>query len=269
MAFEIVDGMTGTKHISSDDLSALNVATIGKADCVLKYGDDFALTMQSANSATLGTGVGMVGGKRFWNQAATSLTVQSGTQGQKRNDLVVARYAKTSAGIESITPVVIKGTPTTGTAADPDVTANDLKLWRVPLDGISVGDPVKLFEPVASLATLGDSVSQIVERGKSGIWTYTKYADGTAECYGTAKHSLTQKGTFWLPEISLPFTMVKPVKSCDDFTVIVSGGTYFAPMLYPFYPKDKSSISTVGCAVTDVRETGDIHVGYFVRGRWK
>ena len=159
MAFEIVDGMTGTKHISSDDLSALNVATIGKADCVLKYGDDFKLTMASANSATLGTGVGMVGGKRFWNQAATSLTIQSGTQGQKRNDLVVARYAKTSAGIESITPVVIKGTPTTGTAADPEVTANDLKLWRVPLDGISVGDPVKLFEPVASLATLGDFVS--------------------------------------------------------------------------------------------------------------
>ena len=159
MAFEIVDGMTGTKHISSDDLSALNVATIGKADCVLKYGDDFKLTMASANSATLGTGVGMVGGKRFWNQAATSLTIQSGTQGQKRNDLVVARYAKTSAGIESITPVVIKGTPTTGTAADPDVTANDLKLWRVPLDGISVGDPVKLFEPVASLATIGNSVS--------------------------------------------------------------------------------------------------------------
>ena len=160
MSFEIVDGMTGTKHISSDDLSPLNVATIGKADCVLKYGDDFKLTMTNANSATLGTGVGMVGGKRFWNQAATSLTVQSGTQGKKRNDLIVARYAKTSAGIESITPVVIKGTPTTGTAADSEVTANDLKLWRVPLDGISVGEPVKLFEPVASLATLGDSVSQ-------------------------------------------------------------------------------------------------------------
>ncbi len=160
MAFEIVDGMTGTKHISSDDLSALNIATIGKADCVLKYGDDFALTMQSANSATLGTGVGMVGGKRFWNHAATSLTIKSGTQGQKRNDLVVARYAKTSSGIESIKPVVIKGTPTTGTAADPEVTANDLKLWRVPLDGISVGEPVKLFDPVASLATLGDSVSR-------------------------------------------------------------------------------------------------------------
>ena len=165
MAFEIVDGMTGTKHISSDDLAALNTATVGKADCVLEYGNDFALTMASANSATLGTGVGMVGGKRFWNQAATSLTIQSGTQGQKRNDLVVARYAKTSAGIESITPVVVKGTPTTGTPADPATTANDLKLWRVPLNGITVGTPVKLFSPVTPLATLGDSVSPVKVRG--------------------------------------------------------------------------------------------------------
>ena len=164
MAFEIVDGMTGTKHISSDDLSALNIATIGKANCVLKYGDDFKLTMASANSATLGTGVGMVGGKRFWNQAVTSLTVQSGTQGQKRNDLVVARYAKTNAGIESITPVVIKGTPSTGTAADPATTSNDLKLWRIPLNGISVGTPVRLFDPTASLATLSDSVSRVLAR---------------------------------------------------------------------------------------------------------
>ncbi|MBO9161985.1 MAG: hypothetical protein J7E10_13720 [Escherichia coli] len=160
MAFEIVDGMTGTKHISSDDLSALNIATIGKANCVLEYGDNFKLTMASANNATLGTGVGMVGGKRFWNQAATSLAVQSGTQGQKRNDLVVARYAKTSAGIESITPVVIKGTPSTGTAADPATTSNDLKLWRIPLNGISVGTPVALFDPVASLKSVGESVFQ-------------------------------------------------------------------------------------------------------------
>lgn len=174
MAFEIVDGMTGTKHISSDDLAALNIATVGKADCVLGFGDNFELTMQSANSATLGTGVGMVGGKRFWNQAATNLVVQSGSQGQKRNDLVVARYAKTSAGIESITLVVVKGTPSTGTAADPATTSNDLKLWRIPLDGISVGTPVRLFDPVASLATLGDSVSHA--SGKAGSVSYFKTA---------------------------------------------------------------------------------------------
>lgn len=178
MAFEIVDGMTGTKHISSDDLSALNIATIGKADCVLEYGNNFKLTMASANNATLGTGVGMVGGKRFWNQAATNLTVQSGTQGQKRNDLVVARYAKTSTGIESITPVVVKGTPSTGTAADPATTSNDLKLWRIPLNGISVGTPVALFDPVPSLKSVGESVFQ-----DKFYWLYSDAGSGEVIFY--------------------------------------------------------------------------------------
>lgn len=214
MAFEIVDGMTGQKHISSDDLSALNIATIGKADCVLNYGDNFKLTMQSANSATLGTGVGMVGGKRFWNQAATSLTVQSGTQGKKRNDLIVARYAKTSSGIESITPVVIKGTPTTGTAADPEVTANDLKLWRVPLNGISVGDPVKLFEPVASLATLGDSVSQT-----KLLWSGSVYGGGSFVVPDLKEYTFVEVVTSNADENHwgvLCFNDMNTLKSTDD-----------------------------------------------------
>lgn len=232
MAFEIVDGMTGTKHISSDDLSALNIATIGKADCVLKYGDDFKLTMASANSATLGTGVGMVGGKRFWNQAATSLTVQSGTQGQKRNDLIVARYAKTSAGIESITPVVIKGTPTTGTAADPEVTANDLKLWRVPLNGISVGEPVKLFEPVASLTTIGDSVSHNMRYAH--IHWKVPYSDSTIQfdrigniviCHGNVKFTWSGQCNYSTANEKLPkgFRPTEP-----NVPVIFSMGGNFA-----------------------------------------
>lgn len=188
MAFEIVDGMTGTKHISSDDLSALNIATIGKANCVLEYGDNFKLTMASANNATLGTGVGMVGGKRFWNQAATSLTIQSGTQGQKRNDLVVARYAKTSAGIESITPVVVKGTPSTGTPADPATTSNDLKLWRIPLNGISVNTPVKLFDTIASLKSLDNSIH--VKTVLDSSANFYGSTIGIRVCYNEAAASL-------------------------------------------------------------------------------
>ena len=182
MAFEIVDGMTGQKHISSDDLAALNTATVGKADCVLEYGDDFKLTMASANSATLGTGVGMVGGRRFWNQAPTSLTIQSGTQGQKRHDLVVARYQKTSAGIESITPVVIKGTPSSGAPADPEVTANDLKLWRVTLDGINVSSTTALFETVPTLAELAGPHKSVVKSkrlGNGGMLTLECAEDGS------------------------------------------------------------------------------------------
>ena len=126
-----------------------------------------------------------------------------------------------------------------------------------------------IYNVANEITTLRDSVSQIVESGKRGIWTYTKYADGTAECHGTAKYSITRKGTYWLPEVSLPFTMVKPANSCDYFTIIVSGGGYFAPVLYPDYPETKSSISAVQCAVADVTDTGNIFIGYSVHGRWK
>lgn len=196
MAFEIVDGMTGTRHISSDDLAALNTAAIGMADCVLRYGDDFALTMASANSATLGTGVGMVGGRRFWNQAPTSLTIQSGTQSMKRNDLIVARYSRTSAGIESIEPVVIKGAPSSGAPADPEVTANDLKLWRVTLDGINVSSTTALFETAPTLAELAGPHKSVIKSerlGNGGMLTLECAEDGSwISLRGTAfwaKHS--------------------------------------------------------------------------------
>lgn len=206
MAFEAVDACFGTPHISSDDLAALNTAAIGKADCVLHYGDDFKAVMSSANECLIGTGVGMVGGRRFWNRAATSLTIQSGTQGQKRNDLIVARYSRTSAGIESVEPVVIKGTPTTGTPSDPAVTTKDLKLWRIPIDGLNVGTPVKLFRPLPGISDLADANRSVIKSarvGEGGMLTLECAADGSwISLRGTAfwsKHSAA-----WASMVQIP-----------------------------------------------------------------
>lgn len=196
MAFEIVDGMTGTKHISSDDLSELNDALIGGGYHVWDYASAFLLTMENANKAVIGSGVGMVDGKRFWNSGDIAVTVDSGTQGQKRNDLVVARYSRTSAGIESVEPVVIKGTPTTGTPSDPAVTTKDLKLWRIPIDGLNVGTPVELFSPLPGISDLADANKSIVKSarvGNGGMLTLECAEDGSwISLRGTAfwsKHS--------------------------------------------------------------------------------
>ena len=182
MAFEIVDGMTGVPHISSDDLSELNDALVGGGYHVWDYASAFWLTMSSANKATISSGVGMVDGKRFWNSGDVAVTVDSGTQGQKRNDLVVARYSRTSAGIESVEPVVIKGTPTTGTPSDPATTTKDLKLWRIPIDGLNVGTPVRLFRPLPGISDLADANRSVIKAarvGDGGMLTLECAADGS------------------------------------------------------------------------------------------
>lgn len=162
MALELIDGYAGTPHISSDDLAALNVGCFGEGDYVFDYGDDLAATMTTSNKVTIGTGALVSNGRRSVNLSPQQLTVQSGTQGQKRNDIVVARYSKASGtNIESASFVVVKGTPVSyGKAADPSVGQNDMKLWRIPIDGITPGTPVKLFEQIPSINGLRDFVSR-------------------------------------------------------------------------------------------------------------
>lgn len=166
MAMELIDGFAGAPHISGEDLAALNQGCFGDGDYVFEYGNNLAATVTNANTVQIGTGALVSKGRRSVNLAAQQLTIQSGTQGQKRNDLVVARYAKASGtNVESTTLAVVKGTPVSyGDAADPDVTANDMKLWRIPIDGITPGTPVQLFEVMKPMSELWDSVSQSVVR---------------------------------------------------------------------------------------------------------
>lgn len=133
---------------------------------------------------------------------------------------------------------------------------------------IARGNAISNSNSTATTVTgeLANFVPQIVDRGTSGIWRYTKYADGTAECCGTTVYIINRTGNFWLPDIRLPFDFVKPANSCNDFTVIVSGGSSFARDLYPYYPKAGTSISSVSCAVGNATGTGEIIVGYFVSG---
>ena len=279
---EIVTGKAGTPHVSSADDGRRIAGEVGTGSYVLQTGGRLAPSLVNANTVRFATGDMIVQGRHIGLTAPEDVKVASGTQGKKRTDYICVHYKRDVSGanptlVETVEWKVLQGTPgSTATApkapagsilnGDSDVT---VPICSVTFDGLTTGQPKLLIPTLTPLATLGDSVSQIVERGKSGIWTYTKYADGTAECHGATEYTLTKTGTYWLPDVNLPFMMVKPAGSCDDFIVIVSGGAYFAPSLYPDYPKDKASISTIGCAVANVTRTGDIPVSYFVRGRWK
>lgn len=174
MTVELITGYSGTPHIGSDDVQHLLAGIVGGGSYALDTGKKLAIAVNSANSVTVDTGDAIIaGGAHVRVAAAEKLTVTSGAQGVKRNDLVCLRYSKASDNKESASLVVVKGTATSGTPADPAVNTGsiidgkatvDMPLYRLPISGVSLGTPVKLFSVSPTLASLGDSVSQTAAR---------------------------------------------------------------------------------------------------------
>ena len=157
MTIELVDGKAGVAHISSEDKAIIHQAKFSKSDVVFDWGDAFKCSMSSSNRATIGTGCASIQGLDWHITAAESVTISNGSQGMKRNDIICAHYHRDSGtGNELVNLVVLKGTPNETAAADPTIPSGKIlsgavdaymPLWRIPLDGITVGTPVRLFTP--------------------------------------------------------------------------------------------------------------------------
>lgn len=161
MTIELVDGKAGVAHISSEDKAIIHQAKFSKSDVVYDWGDAFKCSMSSSNRATVGTGCASIQGLDWHITAAESVTISNGSQGMKRNDIICAHYHRDSkTGNENVALTVLKGTPNATAAADPTIPSGKIlsgavdaymPLWRVPLDGITVGTPVRLFTPKGAL----------------------------------------------------------------------------------------------------------------------
>lgn len=169
MTVELITGFAGTPHIGSDDIGAFQAGIVGPGDYALATGNQLRATMSNANTIAVQSGDAVLNGRHVHLTGTTTATVQSGTQGQKRNDLVVLRYTKnTTTGVETCSIVVLKGTPTTGTPADPahntgsildGVATHDMPLYRIPLAGITVGTLVPLFNVLKPMKDVWDSLT--------------------------------------------------------------------------------------------------------------
>lgn len=167
---ELVTGHAGKAHATAEQAAGLNAGILGLDDYVLDVHDKFKITVVSANKVTIGTGELVMQGRHVSQGTPEDLIVTNGSQGQKRNDLIVCRYAKGSQNIESAKLVVVRGTPTTGTPTDPAVnttspldggTTYDMPLYRIPLDGITIGTPVALFNVLKPMSDVWDSLTQM------------------------------------------------------------------------------------------------------------
>ena len=171
----LVTGYAGQEHITATDQGAFNAALIGTGQFVLAKGNEFAAQIISNNVIRVKDGELMMQGRFVRMEPGTyvDLTIENGAQGMKRNDLIVARYTKsTTTGIEEVNLVVIKGTAVASNPVDPAYTVgditngeavrNDFPLWRIPINGLNVGTPVMLFEPfIDSMRTLPDIRNQV------------------------------------------------------------------------------------------------------------
>lgn len=166
---ELVTGHAGKAHATAEQAARLNAGILGLDDYVLDVHDKLKITVVSANKVTIGTGELVMQGRHVSQGTPEDLIVTNGSQGQKRNDLIVCRYAKGSQNIESAKLVVVRGTPTTGTPTDPAVnttspldggTTYDMPLYRIPLDGIAIGTPVPLFNVLKPMSDVWDSLTQ-------------------------------------------------------------------------------------------------------------
>lgn len=164
---ELVTGHAGKAHATAEQAAGLNAGILGLDDYVLDVHDKLKITVVSANKVTIGTGELVMQGRHVSQGTPEDLIVTNGSQGQKRNDLIVCRYAKGSQNIESAKLVVVRGTPTTGTPTDPAVnttspldggTTYDMPLYRIPLDGITIGTPVALFNVLKPMSDVWDSL---------------------------------------------------------------------------------------------------------------
>lgn len=169
MAVHLVTGYAGHGHVTSADEGLFNAGVCGLDRYVLKTGAKFAYTIESNNLIRIGSGSLIDQGRHINIPTNTTIdvTVENGTQGKKRYDLIVMRYSKDpSTAIETASIQIIKGTETSGTPVQPtcitgDIYAgalqDDTPLYRVALDGLTITGVTKLFTEIDSLADISSA----------------------------------------------------------------------------------------------------------------
>ena len=166
----LITGKAGAPHITSSDQGAMQAGLVGNGNYLLQGGDGKfpAVTMQSANKALVPVLNLVIEGRYARVTAAETVTIESGVTGRNRNDLICVKYTRDSNNIETIALAVLKGTATSGTAADPTVPSGSIlnnsgTVWipiaRIPISGITAGTPVMLVKQLPPMSQLWDSVA--------------------------------------------------------------------------------------------------------------
>lgn len=189
MAIELITGHAGSAHVSSADAGWLNAGTFGSGKYVLDTLNKLACNVQSANLVTIGTGDAVFEGRHVHVSSAESVAIDNGAQGVNRNDIVCIKYEyDNGTSEESASLAVVKGTAVSGTPSDPTIPSGSIlsgsttaymPLWRIPISGITVGTPEKMYGDV--IVTLNGLLTKTWTASQIPNIAATKITSGTLD----------------------------------------------------------------------------------------
>lgn len=186
MTVELITGHAGSAHISSADDGWRFAGTYGDGSYVLDTGTRLACSVVSATLCTIGTGDAIFEGRHIRVSTTTNVPIDNGAQGVNRNDIICLVYEfNTSTEVESAYLEVVKGTAGS-TATDPTIPSGNIlegsekaymPLWRIPIEGLSIGTPIKLYGDV--LVTLNGMLSKVWSAEQIPSISAAKITSGT------------------------------------------------------------------------------------------
>nr|DAW85226.1 MAG TPA: hypothetical protein [Bacteriophage sp.] len=278
----LVDGFADGPHITEKQVGIANQGLYGPDDYVLDEGKKSEAQILTNNSIRIFDATYVIQGRRDVIAANdyTDVNIDNGAQGMNRNDIIVRRYRKDeSSEIEETEYAVIKGTPISGTASDPEVatgvirngdTLHEMKLYRVKLNGLNIVAVEPLFNVLMSMSKLTECLKDyIIEQGKQLIPNtnrynyYEKYASGKLVQWGIANCSYTDG--YGIIKYAIPFA-----GSTKDY-VLFAQGQYISGKVVEVMVASKHSTSQ-GYAYSRGLNGANIDThdfDWYAVGRWK
>lgn len=188
---ELITGVGATDHIDSQDDADFQRAITGQDNYVLNIGRKMEAELLSNNVVRVHDGSLIHQGRHVIIPEGESeeVTIEYGTQGEKRIDLIVSVYSKdATSGIETEFLKAIKGTPSVDSPAIPshidgNIRSGDIysefPLYKVTLDGINIVSIDPLYEVLTSMAelkTMTDELNRNLNVSASDIVSITPLA---------------------------------------------------------------------------------------------
>lgn len=256
-------------HILAEDDAALYAGMLAQ-DSVLNLGSKLKATVTSNNKVRISDGVVLVGGHagRIIKGDYEDMTINNGVSGQKRNDIIAARFiAGADGGADSYKLVVIQGIPGY-TASDPAYVKGDLyngdkqrdyPLWRVKIENLSIVKVEQMFtvgksteEVMAEMLAANAALQkQIAAKGQeASIGGYTREWLLTGDYQAIGNYGQTVNNEYF-----------ESTSDPDGYLKVKQSGVYLISLQANLWKKSYLQSGNIWSKITmnDVNIGGDVH----------